>query len=293
MSAAWPLFFSSILLPLVTIALLWRRPQRPVGGWIATLILATGVTGFSILGAPWGWFGVPLRLLITLLFAAALVVSLRRPERTDMLPESPVRHFVKVMIGLFFGAVALGVLHAHVVPPGAIDLKFPLRDGAFLIAHGGSDTAANMHGYDRTQRYAVDIVQLNSWGRRAHGLYPRDLAAYEIWGATVVSPCNGTVVRAVDGLPDNLPPARDEQHKEGNHVIVRCGSANVTLAHLQKGSVNVRPNTPIAAGTPLGKAGNSGNATEPHLHIHASANGDAVPARFDGRWLVRNAIVRR
>jgi hypothetical protein len=293
MSAAWPLFLSSILLPLITIAILWRRPRRPVVGWIATLILTSGVTGFAILGAPWGWFGVPLRLVITLLFAIAVVMSVRRAERTDMLPESPVRHFVKVMIGLFFGGVAMGVLRAHAVPPDAIDLQFPLRDGAYLIGHGGSETAANIHGYDKAQRYGVDILKLNSFGRRAHGLYPRELAAYEIYGTNVISPCSGTVVTAVDGLPDNAPPMRDEQRKEGNHVILRCGDVNVTLAHLQKGSVAARPNSVIAAGAPIGKVGNSGNATEPHLHIHADRNGTGVPARFDGRWLVRNAIVRR
>ncbi|MEA2464984.1 MAG: hypothetical protein QOJ98_2731 [Acidobacteriota bacterium] len=293
MSAAWPLFISSIFLPLVTIALLWRRARRPLLGWITTFILTSGVTGFAVLGAPWGWFGVPLRLVITLLFAIAVVMSVRRAERPDALPDSPVGYFVKVIIGLFFGGVAVGVLRAHAVPPNAIELQFPLRNGAFLIGHGGSEPAANMHGVDRAQRYALDILQLNSFGRRAHGLYPRELAKYEIFGAAVVSPCNGTVVQAVDGLPDNIPPARDEQRKEGNHVVLRCGDVNVTLAHLQQGSVAARPNDAIAAGAPIGKVGNSGNATEPHLHVHADRNGVAVPARFDGRWLVRNAIVRR
>jgi hypothetical protein len=294
MFAAWPLFLSSILLPLVTIALLWRRARRPVAGWIATLILTTGVTGFAILAAPWGWFGVPLRLAISLLFVIALVMSVRRRENPDALPESPVRHFVKVMIGFFFGGVAIGVLQAHAVPPNAINLQFPLRNGAYLIEHGGSHTAANIHAFDRTQRFGLDILKLNSYGMRAHGFYPRDLAAYAIYGVPVLSPCTGTVVTAVDGLPDNRPPMRDETHKEGNHVIVRCGPAYVTLAHLQRGSVVGRANTPIAAGAPIGKVGNSGDATEPHLHIHAAdAKGEAIAARFDGRWLVRNAIVRR
>lgn len=293
MSAAWPLFISSIFLPLVTIVLLWRRARRPLLGWITTLILTSGVTGFAVLGAPWGWFGVPLRFVIILLFAIAVLMSVRRAERPDALPDSPVGYFVKVMIGLFFGGVALGVLRAHAVPPGAIDLQFPLRNGSYLIGHGGSETAANIHGYDKTQRYGLDILQLNSFGRRAHGLYPRELEKYEIYGADVVSPCNGTVLKAVDGLPDNVPPTRDEQRKEGNHVVLRCGDANVTLAHLQKGSVIARPNTAIAAGAPVGKVGNSGNTTEPHLHIHADRNGLGIPALFNGRWLVRNAIVRR
>jgi hypothetical protein len=49
----------------------------------------------------------------------------------------------------------------------------------------------------------------------------------------------------------------------------------------------------VTAGTPLARVGNSGNTTEPHLHIHADRAWVAVPARFDGRWLVRNAIVRK
>ncbi|HEX8618088.1 MAG TPA: M23 family metallopeptidase [Thermoanaerobaculia bacterium] len=291
--SVWPLFLSSILLPLVTIALLWRRPRRPIAGWITTFILSAGVVGFGVLAAPWGWFGVPLRFVIALLFVIALVMSVRRPERPDALEVSPIRHFVKVMIGLFFGGVALGVLRAHAVPPGAIELRFPLSNGAYLVAHGGSDTAANMHGYDKAQRFGVDIMKLNSFGTRASGLSPRELNRYAVFGANVLSPCDGTVVAAVDGLPDNAPGIRDEKRKEGNHVIVRCGDANVTLAHLQKGSVTARPNTTVAAGAILARVGNSGNTTEPHLHIHADRNGLGVPARFDGRWLVRNSIVRR
>ena len=291
--AFFPLFLSSVLLPLITIALLWRRPRRPAAGWLATLILATGVCGFSVLAAPWGFFGMPLRFIIALLFATALIKSWRRPPAEQEPEESPIRHIMKVLVGLFFGGVAVGVLASHSVPPGAIDLQFPLEDGTFLIAHGGTETATNMHAHDKVQRYGLDIVQLTTAGTRASGLYPSDLTRYAIWGATVISPCDGTVLKAVDGLPDNPPGTRDEKQIAGNHVVLRCGDANVTLAHLQRGSVAVRPNTRVATGTILGRAGNSGNTTEPHLHIHADRNGTGVPARFEGRWLVRNAIVRR
>src|SRR5689334_4135864 len=44
-----------------------------------------------------------------------------------------------------------------------------------------------------------------------------------------------------------------------------------------------------------------GSTSEPHLHIHAKRGGDShsifdgtgVPLRFEGRWLVRNSLVRR
>jgi Peptidase family M23 len=289
----FPLFLLSVLLPLVSIVLLWRRPRRPAAGWVATFILATGLVGFAVLVAPWGVFGVPLRFVIILFYVSALVRSLRRPVPAEEREESPVRHIIKALVGLLFGMVGVGVLASHAVPAGAIDLQFPLKDGTFLVAHGGSESASNMHAYDKAQRYGLDIVKLTAAGTRARGLFPSDLTRYAIWGADVLSPCDGTVVKAVDGLPDNPLGTRDEKNKEGNHVVVRCGDANVLLAHLQRGSVAVRPNARVAAGTLLGRAGNSGNTTEPHLHIHADRDGTGVPARFGGRWLVRNAIVRR
>jgi hypothetical protein len=288
-----PLFVSTVVLPLAAIALLWRRARRPLTGWIATLILASGLTGFAVLVAPWGFFGLPLRYAIAGLFIFALVVSVRRPPDEEALPDAPVRQMVKVLIGLFFGMVALGALRARAVPPGALDLRFPLRGGTYLVVHGGSDTAANQHGYHPGQRYGLDIVKLNAAGTRAAGLFPKALTSYAIFGADVLSPCDGLVIRAVDGLPDLAPGVRDEKRKEGNHVIVRCGDAEVLLAHLRGGSVAVRPNTRVTAGTLLGKVGNSGNTTEPHLHIHAERNGTGVPARFDGKWLVRNGVLRR
>jgi murein DD-endopeptidase MepM/ murein hydrolase activator NlpD len=67
-----------------------------------------------------------------------------------------------------------------------------------------------------------------------------------------------------------------------------------------KGSVLVRPGDRVQAGQPLACVGNSGNTTEPHLHIHAKRgdkpdsilDGEGMPMRFGGRWLIRNSVVR-
>jgi hypothetical protein len=284
-----PLFLLTVFLPLIAIVMLWRRARQPRGSWVATLILAAGVVGFSLFVAPWGTFGLPLRYLMALLFVAAIVRSLRRAPEPDARMESPLRALVKVMLGIFVGGVAVSALRGHAVPPGAIDLAFPLRGGAYVIGHGGSTSAANMHHAHPAQTYAVDIMKLNAAGMRARGIFPSDVRKYAIFGATVVSPCDGVVRAAVDGLPDT----RDEKRVAGNHVILRCRDVDVWLAHLQRGSVAVRPGMQLRTGQPLGRAGNSGNTTEPHLHVHAERNGAAVPATFDGEWLVRNDLVRR
>lgn len=55
----------------------------------------------------------------------------------------------------------------------------------------------------------------------------------------------------------------------GNHVLVRHDDGTVAVyAHLRRGSVAVRPGERVAAGDVLGEVGNTGNSSEPHLHVH-------------------------
>ncbi|HEX7707719.1 MAG TPA: hypothetical protein VF701_14775, partial [Thermoanaerobaculia bacterium] len=117
----WNLFFSTVLLPLVAIALLWHKSRRPAGPWLATLILTSGMVGFSVLAAPWGWFGLALRFILVLLFAVSVFGSWRRPPSDPPREESPVRMLLKIIIGFFFGMVAVGVLSGHSVPAGVVD----------------------------------------------------------------------------------------------------------------------------------------------------------------------------
>jgi len=284
------LFFSTILLPLITIALLWRRPRRPLAAWLTTFLMALGVAGFSVLAAPWGWFGVPMRFAIAVLFAIALVVSMVRRVPEEQPEETPVRMLVKVVVGIFFGIVGVGVLRAHSVPARPVDLAFPMRAGTYLVAHGGSHPAANLHFQDARQRYAVDFVKLNRLGMRASGIHPSDPTAYAIFGEGVFSPCDGVVMSTVDAFIDGVP---DPKNPLGNHIVLRCGDVDVVLAQLQRGSISVKKGATVRRDAPLARVGHSGLSIEPHLHVHAERNGFAVPVTFEHRWLVRNAIIRR
>jgi hypothetical protein len=72
----------------------------------------------------------------------------------------------------------------------------------------------------------------------------------------------------------------------------------IKLAHLQRGSVTVQPGDAIAAGEIVGRVGNSGNSSEPHLHVHAVREDPAspgtetpVPILVDDAFPVRNTIL--
>jgi murein DD-endopeptidase MepM/ murein hydrolase activator NlpD len=76
--------------------------------------------------------------------------------------------------------------------------------------------------------------------------------------------------------------------------VIDCDGLRVELAHLREGSLRVAPGQSLAAGDLIGAVGNSGNTTEPHLHVHAvDAHGAGVPIAFDGRAPVRNLLYRR
>jgi hypothetical protein len=191
-----------------------------------------------------------------------------------------------------FGAALAYVVSGLAPPDQTKDLAFPLREGRFAVAQGGGITLLNHHAGHEAQRFAADISAIGRAGFRASGILPHDLDRYEIFGKQVVSPCEGTVTAAVDELPDLTPLDADPENPAGNHVILLCEGLRVELAHLQRGSVRVDPGQNVRVGDILGLVGNSGNTTEPHLHVHAvdPETNVAVPITFGGRFPVRNRL---
>lgn len=188
-------------------------------------------------------------------------------------------------------------------PTTPVRLAFPLAAGVAYVGQGGANTALNYHHSHHSQAYALDILALNPAGLHAWGLAPSDPAAYAVWGRAVHAPCAGTVVEAADGLADQRPPETNTDQPAGNHVVIRCEATSpavdVLLAHLGQGSVAVQQGTRVEAGQVVGRVGNTGNTSEPHLHVHAVLTGtgaalnggEGVPITFDGRFLVRNSLV--
>jgi hypothetical protein len=240
----------------------------------------------------WSWFGFAYRAVLPLVLLPGAILTW--PRHDPSVSGSSVSQLaLQAILGLVFLWLTFRALQGRRTPGQALDLLFPLRGGTFVVGQGGASQVVNYHHPHPAQRYALDILALGSYGRRARGLYPRDPARYAVWGAEVVSPCDGVVAAAADGLPDRPPPERDPSHPPGNHVVIRAQNAEIVLAHLQEGSVRVTVGEQVRAGQPIGLVGNSGNTTEPHLHIHAeSPAGTGAPITFGGRFLVRNDRVK-
>lgn len=161
-----------------------------------------------------------------------------------------------------------------------------------------------VHAYG--QSFAVDLVhEPRNQPRPPMGWWPlaRRPERYPGFGRAVRSPTDGVVVRVHDGERDHWSRASyatlallfvEAGVREitgpsrilGNHVVIDIGNgAFAAIGHLQRGSLLVRPGDSVAAGQPIGRCGNSGNSTEPHVHIQCMDHvnvlfADGIPFTF-------------
>jgi hypothetical protein len=261
------------------------------------LLTAGAIVLLILLVGRWDMLGYYTRFLIGGLFALAAIVSWQRHRGLPMTApgDRPYwrRHGIDALVLVFLGVMLARIAMGSLASREAIALGFPLRDGWFMVGQGGDSTLINYHNSHAAQRFALDLSGINRLGFRANGILPAELDRYEIFGKPVVSPCDGTVRAARDGIADLTPPQRDRENVTGNHVMIACAMVDVELAHLKQGSVAVETGDAVSFGQVIGAVGNSGNTTEPHLHIHAvnRDSGEAVPMTFRERFLVRNAAV--
>ncbi len=138
------------------------------------------------------------------------------------------------------------------------------------------------------ERFAIDFIQVQPSGLLGTG--PLDqLSSYPFFGDEVIAAAPGKVVTVVDNRPETPPgdlPPSTAAHSAGNHVVIAMGHDRYALyAHLQPGSINVRPGDRVRTGQLLGRLGSSGNSNAPHLHFQlmdgpSPLASEGIPYRF-------------
>ena len=127
------------------------------------------------------------------------------------------------------------------------------------------------------QRYAIDWVQYRmSDGVAGTSSGPEDHnSSYYCYDAPVLSSTAGKVVGLLDGIPENVPHSEKKAvdinliNVGGNHLVVDIGGGRYAFyAHMRPGSLRVKLGDQVTVGQLLGNVGNSGNSSEPHLHMH-------------------------
>lgn len=290
-----------LAVPVLLLWLIWRTDFKGRRDWLVHILPFAAVLTGLVITARWDMSSYYLRLVMPVILVVLVFTSYRRTSRVSGALRRPRTSDVVIGIAVFaISAVWIALsLRGYSTPEAAVRLEYPLRNGTYYVGGGGNSRLINNHQAVESQKFALDISRLNASGNRAWPPFPSgDLEHYTIFGDTVYSPCEGEVFVAVDSLPDLVPPERDEVNLAGNHVVVGCHNVKVLMAHLMSGSVSVSEGDKVSEGDIVGLVGNSGNTTEPHLHIHAERGGgrtdillgEGVPITFDSRFLVRNSL---
>ncbi|MEA2787209.1 MAG: hypothetical protein QOF71_3313 [Candidatus Eremiobacteraeota bacterium] len=257
---------------------------------VATVVGASAAAAGLALRYVWAYPGTLARNAFAVAVGAVGAFGLWRSIGLDA-GVPGVFELATMPIWPVIGAVSLvPALRARVRPSGTVEIAPPLR-GRMMTVNGGSTRATNHHLVEPSMRYAIDLVVVGPNGMRGDGLAPAALDRYLVFGRDVHSVVGGRVLVAHDEFPDQLPGWLNEQPLRGNHVVVSDGENELTYAHLKHGSVRVAVGDRVERGQVIAAVGNTGNSSEPHLHLHATCGDESVPLTIGGRYLVRNDLV--
>ena len=201
--------------------------------------------------------------------------------------------------------VLASIAVAHTAPAAVGE---PLTGDGWLAANGPSNASSHrraviiLDGKPRIpERYAIDFIKLGDDGNSYSGDQYKN-ESYHAYNVPVLAVDDGTIIVAKDGLPENVP------HSEklavtltldtiaGNHVVEDIGNGRyVGYAHLIPGTIAVKTGDRVHRGQMLGRLGNSGNSSEPHLHIQICDRPsflicEGVPMEFERMSLTRYSI---
>lgn len=150
-------------------------------------------------------------------------------------------------------------------------------------AHRGAVLPISGKLYD-SQRFAIDWMRIGKDGRFVLG-DPSDVASYLGYDQRVLAVAAGRVTEAVDSFDDQRPGKLPDpatitvETIDGNHVVIEIAPGTyVFYAHLKRGSINVKPGDRVVPGQELGRLGNTGNTSAPHLHLHVMTGPSALAA---------------
>ncbi|MFH9232102.1 M23 family metallopeptidase [Streptomyces globisporus] len=229
---------------------------------------------------------------------------------TDLPGPGWATTFLPAMIVLAL-MVATTALQARAAAPrgeprSPVEVEPPVT-GRWTALNSPADKVPSHGTHVYGQTYAIDIVADPETGggeaparpefRRLWPPFRRN-RAFPAFGAPLLAVADATVVAASDGQRDhlsrssllglvylmliegNIRSIAGAHRVIGNHVILGLGDGTYAVyAHARRGSLRVKAGDTVLAGQQIARCGNSGNSSEPHLHVHLMDSPDLDDAR--------------
>lgn len=171
------------------------------------------------------------------------------------------------------------------------DLELPFEEEWYVSVGGRTHLEGGHHFITRGsgQRYAYDIGKIVD-GSYYSGSGGTNEDTYT-FGARLNAPGDGKIIALENDIEDNIRPGIvndniNDSNLGGNYIMIDHLNGEYSfMAHFKKGSIIVSVGDMVVQGQEVGKAGNSGNSSGPHLHYHLqntpnNLDGIGLPAQF-------------
>lgn len=179
---------------------------------------------------------------------AEVVISLNPQNQVNALLITPVR-----------------TLDTPLLERNSTKMILPFKEEWFVF-WGGTNVEQNYHVAEISQQFAYDILMVDD-GSSFQG-DPKKNESYYAFGKDIIAPCDARVVSVIKGVKDNVPGILNPDQLTGNTIVLEADTNEyILMAHLREGSITVQEGQDVRQGDVLAQCGNSGNSTEPHLHL--------------------------
>ena len=119
----------------------------------------------------------------------------------------------------------------------------------------------------------ADARDFGLWKKGTAEFWPED----DMLKMDVISISDGEVVGTYNQIRDNDKYLRQQLHTMGNHVIIKHGNTYALYAHLSYNSIKIKKGDKVKKGQIIGKVGDTGNSTAPHLHFELTFTNPDIP----------------
>jgi peptidase M23-like protein len=243
----------------------FRREFRPYLAQAANLVLFWGLLAVAMSAGSLGALEELLADNTAALLRAGFWFAVVAMAGAALVPRRRIYVLTNILLscGVLFLALQLVRIYTPPRDPVTIDMPFA---GEWYVFSGGRAPLVNDHWSTSSQRHAQDIIQIVD-GSSFSG-DKEQLTSYHAFGKTLVAPADGRVTAILDTRPEVAIGDTDVSHPEGNYLVVDIGGGRyVMMGHLQRGSALVAAGDRVRRGQPLARVGNSGNTSEPHVHV--------------------------
>ena len=290
-----------ILLPLfLAISYLVPASIILVAAIIQTAALITFLAGY------WEFFAARFRVYYLTLIEFLILIRLTRGHAMEHSSRIIDYVLLALLVYLIYELIKILIV-IFKSEKGETEIAFPFSRGTYMITDGGNSRISrlmNYHYYSAVHRknktnnsmlFATDIVRTD---KASEKFFPPGNGDYPIFGMDLHSPIDGQIVKVVNDIPDNAPFSGGYPYNTGNTVVIRNQNMYLLLGHLKMGSIRVRVNDMVTAGSVIAEAGNSGFSERPHLHMQLIKSADenywlgtGVSVKYKGKNLYKNRII--